>query len=39
MAAARKQLGETAFAAARATGQAMTMEQAIELALRSEAEA
>ena len=39
MAAARQQLGEEAFAAAWAAGQAMTMEHAIELALQAEAEA
>src|SRR5579859_208470 len=35
LAAAREQLGEAAFAAAWAEGQAMTPEQAIELALRT----
>jgi tetratricopeptide (TPR) repeat protein len=35
MSAAREQLGEEAFAAAWAEGQAMTMEQAIELALQA----
>ena len=39
MTAAREQLGEEAFAAAWAAGQAMTMEQAIELALQSGAKA
>jgi tetratricopeptide (TPR) repeat protein len=39
MAAAREQLGDEAFAAVWNAGQAMTMEQAIELALQPEVEA
>ena len=38
MAAAREQLGQVAFAAAWAEGQAMTMEQAMELAVQPEAD-